>query len=375
MKGDNNKDVEIKNLEVDGEKFLLTKKGRYYKFFATSFEDRLLKNGFDKLLESFKKIEPSEVDLNLECLFSIKDLSSFPIPIPFEYATLRTKSNGDFSISFFKFIDFHNPEWNKKWELSFFIDEVKKISINDKNIKVIRKKTNTWMSFNFFLITVAYSNSESKSIHELLQNAVQKIINYCDKVEEKIDSKERIRKIIDIWENEKYNKEEEFWQNFFTANSWIISHSLSEPEILFTSKAYLGGKSLKNQGGKIIDFLFQSQITENLTLIEIKTPNTKLIGESYRSNHSISKELTGSIIQLLDYKETILKSVSQHKEAIHESFELFSPKMILIVGSTESLSKEQLYSFELLRREMKNVEIITYNELFKKIKNLYELIK
>lgn len=73
------------------------------------------------------------------------------------------------------------------------------------------------------------------------------------------------------------NKNEKYWQELFENNSWIISQIFTAPYVIFGEKNYLGGKEINNDKGICTDFMYQNTITNNVTIIEIKTPLTILI--------------------------------------------------------------------------------------------------
>jgi len=126
----------------------------------------------------------------------------------------------------------------------------------------------------------------------------------------------------------------------------------------------------ENKGGKLVDFLYKNKITSYVNLVEIKTPKTKLIGSEYRNGiYGISSELSSSIIQLLSYKDEMQKDYYTLFAKSESKFELINPKCILICGNiTDSLKNNcQKSSFELFRKNLKDVEIIAYDELFSKI--------
>lgn len=177
-----------------------------------------------------------------------------------------------------------------------------------------------------------------------------------------------LKKLLEIWESNKENNDEEFWQNLFKSNYWSISQLFFTPVILFKEKAYIGGKSVDNTGGKIVDFLYQNKITHNISLIEIKTPETKLLGREYRNGiYTISSELSGAINQLLSYKDEIQKNYFNIFK--DETSQLINPKCILIIGKLNDLNMNEKgnNSFEIFRRGLKDIEIVTYDELFGKI--------
>jgi hypothetical protein len=191
----------------------------------------------------------------------------------------------------------------------------------------------------------------------------------------------KLRKAVEFWKNNKNKDDEEFWQKYFKANPWIISQVFSYSTVLFQDKAYVGGKRIDDKGGNIIDFIYQNDLTKNTALVEIKTPAKKLVSGLYRgqaknSIYSITNELTGAINQILNYKEELQKQYFNLAKNSEREFDVFNPKSIVIIGSVEleKLKNGKLKSFELFRHSNKDVEIITYDELFSKIKILLSLL-
>lgn len=183
------------------------------------------------------------------------------------------------------------------------------------------------------------------------------------------------KKLLEIWEINKNNNNEEFQQKLFRNNYWCISQLFYTPVIYFREKAYIGGKSIDNTGGKLVDFLYQNKITKNVSLIEIKTPETKLMGSEYRNGiYAISSELSGSINQLLSYKDEIQKNY--YSVLRDGTYQLINPKCILIIGNITGsyVNEDKKSSFEIFRKNLKDVEIATYDELFCKIELFLNLL-
>jgi len=187
-----------------------------------------------------------------------------------------------------------------------------------------------------------------------------------------------LRKVIQIWNANKKNGDEAFWQSELENNAWVISQVFSHPVIIFQKKAYVGGKAIDNKSGNLVDFLFRNHITSNVVLIEIKTPLTKLMGTQYRSNvYSVSNELSGSINQVITYKDELYKNYFQLAGQSQKEFHSLNPQCLVICGcfENETLNDTSRRSFELFRNELKNVEIISFDELFSKIELLLKLVE
>ncbi|AXR66612.1 Shedu immune nuclease family protein [Leptospira mayottensis] len=175
------------------------------------------------------------------------------------------------------------------------------------------------------------------------------------------------------WEENLLHSSEDFWQKEFEDNSYVISQLFTSPVTIMKSKAYLGGKSIHNTGGSLVDYLFVNKLTKNTSIIELKTPATRLLGSNYRSTiYNISAELSGAIVQLSNYKDELLKNYYQLANLNKGIFHAYDPSCILIVGNfaTELDSEEKVKSFELFRQQLQNIQIITFDELFEKMRLL-----
>ena len=88
--------------------------------------------------------------------------------------------------------------------------------------------------------------------------------------------------------------------------------------------------------------------------------------------YPMSEDLSGGIAQVLDQKDNLQKEFIDLKKG--EKVESYNPKCILVIGMVKDLTEEQQKSFELIRSNSKDVEIITFDELFQKIKGLKKII-
>lgn len=163
---------------------------------------------------------------------------------------------------------------------------------------------------------------------------------------------------------------EESWQQFFQKHTWTLNHLFPYEVILHKGKAYVGGKTLENEDGRIVDFLFQNEFKDNFALLEIKTPKKQLLKNTpYRqpSVFAASDELSGGINQCLDQKDTFLKEFGN-------TYKTLDPKLILIIGRKKQMNAHQVQCFELFRANQKNVDIVTFDELQSKLLGLYAVI-
>lgn len=167
------------------------------------------------------------------------------------------------------------------------------------------------------------------------------------------------------------NDEEKFWQDLFKQHPNILSTIIPSVVHIIEDQPYFGGKAIDNKGGTIGNFLYKSG-TNNVSIIEIKTPSTDLLGTEYRNDvFCPSKELSGSIIQIRKQKDNLMKEYDhiRRKSLIKgKDFDAYDPKSYIIIGNSSKLNSIELESFELFRNSLKDIEIITFNELIEKLK-------
>jgi hypothetical protein len=187
-----------------------------------------------------------------------------------------------------------------------------------------------------------------------------------------------LKNVLSIWRANQENDNEEFWQQTLSQNSFVFAQLFAFPVIIIEDKAYLGGKGISNRGGNIVDFLCANNLTRDTALIEIKTPQTKLLGSQYRGDvYNISSELSGSVIQVANYQRSLLQNYIILANHAEESFEAFNPKSIIIIGNiqNELIEERKKKSFELFRAGLNDVQIVTYDELFGKVEFLIALLQ
>jgi len=181
-----------------------------------------------------------------------------------------------------------------------------------------------------------------------------------------------------IWSDNTKNDNEEFWQETLLKNTILIEQLFAFPVVLVQDKAYVGGKAISNKGGKVADFLAKNHLTKNAVFIEIKTPCKRLLGGEYRTDiFRPSNDISGAIVQVLEYRRSFSQRVDTLARESDEDIESCEPPCLVLIGNAklelDTLHKRR--SFELYRRQIKGVEIVTFDELFEKTKRLLELIR
>ncbi|EKO34190.1 Shedu immune nuclease family protein [Leptospira santarosai] len=187
-----------------------------------------------------------------------------------------------------------------------------------------------------------------------------------------------LRNCLQKWTENIDNPTEDFWQNEFKENSSVISQLFTSTLVIIKSKAYIGGKNIENEGGLVADFIFANKLSKNTSIIELKTPSSRILSSKYRETiYNVSSELTGAIIQLCNYKDEFTKNYYTLSRSQSEATRSYDPSCILIIGNfqKECTSEEKIKSFELYRQQLNNIQVITFDELFEKMKLLISLLE
>ncbi|WP_138418220.1 Shedu immune nuclease family protein [Aquibacillus sediminis] len=192
-----------------------------------------------------------------------------------------------------------------------------------------------------------------------------------------------LKKLLAVWEGNKDNNSEKFWQDLLKENTWVLSQLFSNPTVLIEDEAYVGGKTTNNDSGKLVDFLYANPFSKDAVLIEIKTPTTPLVTSTeYRTGvHSAHKDLMGAVAQVLTYKGTLQSEysnilVNNIRNGKNTDYDVINPCCVVIAGRFDALEElSHKHSFELYRKELKNVIVITFDELFMKIRSLIDLLE
>lgn len=281
-------------------------------------------------------------DINEESLSRLKKWEWYQI-------SLSSEELSKFLTWIEKIKKIYDEYWIQDWKKTFYI--------SDENIEDI---LNSLWNFNFKKLKEAVKKIDIKNIENTINIAKFEII---------------IEKI----ENNLNISQEKYWQELFEKENWVLSQIFAAPYIFYQSQAYLWWKNIHNTWWIITDYFFKNNISENISIIEIKNPCSKLIEDNlYRWNnvkdensvYSLHKELTGAISQILNQKNSLFINYDNLKLK-DCGVKPYNVKSILIIWTLKDLNETQKKTFELHRQNYKDLEIITFDELLEKIKNIY----
>ena len=296
----------------------------------------------------------------------------------------------------------------KRSDLEILIKKIDRITQRTQKVSLSLKKETTSQSL-IDLLTNAKSNNDKKlynsELTELIKNSPRQkhglitkreqseAIEVIRKNSKKIISEQpeeliklrndielvTLEELIKKFEEMLVNKhmQEYYWQKLLDENPFILNMAFGIPVVKVQSQASMGGHKFSGSGNKVADFLVKNSITNNAAIIEIKTPFIKIINSTkYRSGIlTPSAEMTGAVNQLLDQIYFFQREINSLKNASRENaLESYFVTGILIAGLSLTDVDEQK-SFELFRGNSKSVQIITFDELLHKLKDLHAFLK
>lgn len=201
---------------------------------------------------------------------------------------------------------------------------------------------------------------------------------YKAQLEEVVQMGHSARRIVDMlgtWDAHKEDSDEEFWQITFGQNSYVLSQAFAVPLVFIKDKAYVGGMKIDRSEARFVDYLFSTEVSREAILIEIKTPTAPLLGSEYRGSLLPSRELMGAVLQVLNYRAELIQNLKQLTRDGEVKLSAFNPRCAVIIGNAQDDLRDEnaRRSFELYRGSTAGVEVITYDELFRKVEVLADL--
>jgi hypothetical protein len=175
----------------------------------------------------------------------------------------------------------------------------------------------------------------------------------------------------DLEKRIKSDKSESTWQDYLKTN---ILH-IQQGYIAFVEKANIGVV-----GTKFPDFLLVTH-DEYLDILEIKTPVSSLLTEDKsRGNYFWTPELSKAISQTENYIHQVYslgdKIRSEIKDKYGIELRVVRPRGVILAGNTEQFLKNKKMSddFRLLSQGLKNITIVTYDELLVRLQNYISVL-
>lgn len=176
------------------------------------------------------------------------------------------------------------------------------------------------------------------------------------------------------------HSEEKVWQHFFEKNEWIFGYGLEYRFNGILQREFSTSNTQADGSGSVItDFLLGDN--SFTTFVEIKKPSTPLFSSGINRSNSwkLSNDLIHSVSQVLEQKASGQIKLSSGNvydtNGNRITQESFDSKVILIIGNWRTMQyhseQEEMIkkkTFELYRRDSRNIKILTFDELYERAK-------
>jgi hypothetical protein len=164
---------------------------------------------------------------------------------------------------------------------------------------------------------------------------------------------------------------ESWWQTYIEAKILLIQHGYIKA---------LPKLNIALGNTKYPDF---SLITHDnyLDILEIKKPNTPLLKlDKDRGNYFWENEIAKAIIQVENYIAHVSSHAADLRSYVLDNFEIdmkaIRPRGIILTGDTRNFEGQKIKDdFRLLREGIKNVTILTYDELLTRLQNYIAVLR
>lgn len=173
------------------------------------------------------------------------------------------------------------------------------------------------------------------------------------------------------------DKGEASWQTFFQTYPFALKLAFGYPIVALGDQVSVGGGRFDGKGEKITDFTASAALSGNLAIVEIKTPGTRLLGASeYREGvYAPSRDLSGSVTQVLDQRYRLqTEFATRRMNSRAWELEVYAVQCLVIIGRNPTPDDEKK-SFEMFRRDLRYVTVLTFDEMLLKLKTILDFLR
>lgn len=171
--------------------------------------------------------------------------------------------------------------------------------------------------------------------------------------------------------------DEPWWQQFFEENLFALQLLFGGPTAFVDAQVPIGEGGNQLKGKKIADYLFKHSMTNNASLVEIKTPATKLLKATpYRVGvYGVRSQIGEAVTQVLDQALHLTRHEDPTKARIGDSWTSDAPRCFVLVGLLSELDDDaKRRSFELYREHLAGVRVVTYDEVLEQLRSLRDCL-
>jgi hypothetical protein len=238
--------------------------------------------------------------------------------------------------------------------------KIKTLLVQPDGQKIVEEVVANGLITSHDIVNIGYRKAQLEQF-ELMLNDVGEVRAYAERMQVRTDQPEKA------------------WQRFLGLNEWIFGFGLDYRFLgILQEEAVVGTPNLAGRDAPIVDFLLGDA---NFTvLVEVKQPGTPLFSGSRARSGTwrLSTDLMEAVSQVLQQKADWQIKGASNAVANYDRLETrigqrtIDPKCILVIGSDASFSgneaerEAKLRTFELFRRDSRNIEILTYSELYER---------
>ncbi len=259
------------------------------------------------------------------------------------------------------------PKWNFKWKIDFS-------HISDDQLDSLKKLISEWKVVD----------------HKLVQSIIENGITDKDAVAMWYRKKqlEIFDKLLnDVWFIDEYKtnksitwaKEETVFQHFFQKNQRIFGYGLDYRFLeIIQKESTVAPSNIWWREQEFLDFLLWTR--DFTVLVEIKKPSTNLFWswQNRSWSRSLSDKFIDAVWQILEYKASAQLFLENPNNCTNSDWnyffqKTFDPKSILIMWRNRDFewkndleTKTKKRTFELFRRDSRNIDIVTFDELYER---------
>lgn len=239
-----------------------------------------------------------------------------------------------------------------------FARKIKTLLIQPDGRRIVEELIQSGLITSHDIVNIGYRKAQLDQFRRMLDTP-EEVRNYADREGVRLDQPEKA------------------WQHFLGSNEWIFGFGLDYQFLgILQDEAVVGASDVAGRDAPVSDFLLGA--SHFTVLVEVKQPSTPLFGGSRARSGSwrLSTELMESVSQVLQQKAAWQVKAESNAAGNYDRTGLLirqrtaDPKCILVVGSDGAFSgndaeqEAKFRTFELFRRDSRNIEILTYSELY-----------
>lgn len=279
------------------------------------------------------------------------------------------------------------------WVLVSFLQECRELTLPESNFRIVEKDSAE--------IAKLLVDSDKTQVLEALRSVLGSTLTQAelDIVANRKGQLETFHKFLydpeyfeeqrtELQRQGRDSKPEAVWQRFFEENPWIFGYGLNlvacasyddqKLEQITTGASKFGGAGKRSDG-----VLRTRGVVSSLLFCEIKRHDLPLLAATQYRKPDVwtpSHEVIGGVSQV---QKTVEKAVRGIGEFLHKQYDpdgtptdlvvsTVRPRQVVVIGLTDEfavngeLNREKVSSFELYRRSVNDVEVITFDELYER---------